>query len=225
MAKTARTTKDEAAKATSPLPPADDPQEPQGKPNGVDIPPPDAAKKPSKFARFLVKSGVTMTAGEAASVDVHKPENGAYFRTHPDESMYEPVHCFEQKVGGKRLYLIDPALIVLPEIEGMVKSVLLAPYVTQFGGLGVWPISIEHGEMGWIKSALHICELAKTQWVTAISVKKAQSYRWIVSATDFGEPPWPANLDRDKLLELAFPESDWILDRDHDALKRVRGEK
>ena len=216
---------DKSERPPVPSPAVDLPGDHEVKPNGSDIPEPDAVKKPSKFARFLVKSGVTMTAGEAASVDVRKPENGAYFRTHSDESMYEPVHCFEQKVGGKRLYLIDPALIVLPEIEGMVKSVLLAPYVTQFGGLGVWPISIEHGELGWVKSALHICELAKTQWVTAISVKKAQSYRWIVSATDFGEPPWPANLDRDKLLELAFPESDWILDRDHDALKRVRGEK
>ena len=41
--------------------------------------------------------------------------------------MYTPVYCFEQKAGGKRLYLIDPLLAGLPEIEGMTKRIFVRP--------------------------------------------------------------------------------------------------
>ena len=78
--------------------------------------------------------------------------------------------------------------------------------------------------MAWIKSALFICDRAKEQWVSAISVKPQQAYRMQPASKDFGQPPWPAPLDQDKLLELAFREDEWILDRDHPALKKARGE-
>jgi hypothetical protein len=196
--------------------------------NGLDedtakVPPPDAAKAPSKFARFRVDETVASTAGEAAVVEVKKPETGVFFQTHNDPEMYCPIHCFEQKAGGKRYYPIDPSLIGLPEIEGMTKRVLFVPYITQFGGLGIWPISIDYDDMAWIKSALFICEEAKTRWVAAISVKKQQAYRIQYAAKGFGEPPWPP-LDQDKLLELAFRVEEWILARDHPVLQRIRGE-
>jgi hypothetical protein len=222
MARTARATKDEATK-TPPV--IDDQQERDGKPNGADIPSPDAAKEPSKFARFRVDDRVIHTIGEAASVEVKKPDNGVFFRTHPDLELYTPISCFERKAGGKKLYLIDPALSDLPEIEGMTKRVVFAPYVTQFGGLGVWPISIDYADMAWIKSALYICDEAKARWVAAISVKRQQAYRLQPSANDFGPPPWPPNLTQDRVLELAFRQDEWILDRDHEALKQIRGER
>ena len=207
------------------------PESEAAKGNGLEegittIPPPDAAKKPSRFAKFKVKDAVVPTAaGQAAVVEVKKPDSGVFFRMHPSPEMYEPVWCFEQKAGGKRLFLIDPDLCGLPELEGMVKRIMFAPYITQFGGMGLWPISIDYEEMAWIKSALHICDQAKAQWVTAISVKKQQAYRLQPAATGFGEPPWPTPLEQDKLLELAFREDEWIEDRDHSALKRLRGEK
>jgi hypothetical protein len=163
-------------------------------------------------------------AGEAAVVEVRKPESGVFFRTHTDPEMYQPVYCFEQKAGGKRLYLIDPALAGLPEIEGMTKRILFVPYITQFGGLGIWPISIDYDEMAWIKSALFICDEAKKRWVSAISVKTQQAYRMQPASKDFGPPPWPEPLNHDRLLELAFREDEWILDRDHPALQKARGE-
>ena len=55
-------------------------------------------------------------------------------------------------------------------------------------------------------------------------MKKQNQYRVQYAARDFGPPPWPP-LDQDKILELAFPEEDWILSRDHPALKRLRGEE
>jgi hypothetical protein len=162
------------------------------------IPPPDARQQPSKFSRFKATDRVVRTTGEAAVVEVRKPEPGVFFRTHTDAEMYTPVWCFEQKAGGKRLYLIDPALLELPEIEGMTKRIVFAPYITQFGGLGVWPISIDFEEMAWIKSALYICEQARTRWVSAISVKKQNAYRHQYAQKDFGPPPWPV-LDQEGL--------------------------
>jgi hypothetical protein len=120
--------------------------------------------------------------------------------------------------------LIDPALSTLPEIEGMTKRVLFVPYYTQFGGIGIWPISIDYDELAWIKSALHICSEALDRWVSASSVKKQQQYRLQYATKDFGAPAWPENLTQDHLLGLAFRETDMILDREHDALKAVRGE-
>jgi hypothetical protein len=214
-----------ASKIEPPPPVIEDPAEDhQGEPNGADIPPPDAAKSPSKFARFKVSETIIHSAGEAAVVEVRKPESGAFFRTHPDPEMYTPVWCFERKVGGKRLYPIDPALRGLPEIEGMTKQVTFVPYITQFGGMGVWPIAIEYEELAWIKSALHICEEAKNRWVAAVSVKKQQAYRLQPATKDFGPPPWPPHLDQDKILELAFRPDEWITDRDHPALQQIRGE-
>jgi hypothetical protein len=171
-----------------------------------------------------VSETIVTAAGEAAVVEVKRPDNGTFFRTNPDRALWEAVYCFERKAGGKRLYLIDPSLCNLPEVEGMTKRVLFVPYYTQFASIGMWPISIDFDELAWIKSALHICSEALTKWVSATSVKKQQQYRLQVATRDFGEPQWPANLTQDYLLGLAFHESDMILSRDHDALKAVRGE-
>jgi hypothetical protein len=210
-----------------PISPADlpPPDTPTG--NGADdtlIPPPDAAKAPSKFTRFKVSETIVAATGEAAVVDVKRPDNGVFFRTHPDRSLWEAVYCYERKAGGKRLYLIDPELLNLPEIEGLTKRVMFVPYCTQFGGLGLWAISIDYDDMAWIKSALHICSEALEHWVSANSVKKQQQYRIQYASKDFGPPAWPADLTQDRLLDLAFKDSDMILDRDHDALRAARGE-
>jgi hypothetical protein len=189
-----------------------------------EIPPPDAVKSPNKFSRFKVSENIVATAGEAAAVEVKRPDNGVFIRTHSDHALWEAVWCFERKAGGKRLYLIDPQLSTLPEIEGMTKKVLFAPYCTQFGGLGLWPISIDYDELAWIKSALHICAEAVEKWVSATSVKKQQQYRLQYATRDFGPPPWPPNLTQEHLLSLAFREADMILNRDHDALRAIRGE-
>jgi hypothetical protein len=201
MAKKLATDKSEQPR----VPPPDMSEAPPPQPNGAgtSIPSPDAPKNPSKFGRFKVSEKIVATAGEAAVVEAKKPENGVFFRTHPDPEMYVPVHCFERRVGGKRLYPIDPTLSGLPELEGMTKRVMFVPYITQFGGMGVWPISIDYEELAWIKSALHICDEAKSQWVSAISVKKQQAYRLQPASKDFGPPPWPPQLDQDKILELA----------------------
>jgi hypothetical protein len=192
--------------------------------DGAPIPPPDTAKAPSKFARFKVSEKIVAATGEAAVVDVKRPDNGVFFRTHPDRSLWEAVHCYERKAGGKRLYLIDPDLRTLPEIEGLTKRVMFVPYCTQFGGLGLWAISIDYDDLAWIKSALHICSEALEHWVSASSVKKQQQYRIQYASRDFGPPAWPADLTHDRLLNLAFHDSDMILDRDHDALRAARGE-
>ena len=142
----------------------------------------------------------------------------------PNRELWEAAYCYERKAGGKRLYLIDPALCALPELEGMIKRVMFVPYCTQFGGLGMWPVSVDYDDIPWIKSALHICSEALEHWVSACSVKKQGQYRIQHATKDFGQPPWPADLTQERLFSLAFRDNDMILDRDHEALCAARGE-
>ena len=126
------------------------------------VPPPDAPGDLDKYARFIVKDVVTATTGEAAVCTVGTPGKTSYFRTHPDTSYYLHLHVLVYEGEGKRrTYLLDPALLGLPELEGLCKICRVVPYITHHGTIGIWLISIEYDDNPWIRSALNITEEAK----------------------------------------------------------------
>ena len=67
----------------------------------------------------------------------------SFFRTHPDASYYLHLHVLVYDGEGKRRsYLLDPALLGLPELEGLCKICRVVPYITHHGAIGIWLISI-----------------------------------------------------------------------------------
>jgi hypothetical protein len=188
------------------------------------IPPPDAPGDLDKYARFIVKDVVTATTGEAAVCTVGTPGKTSYFRAHPDASYYLHLHVLVYEGEGKRrTYLLDPALLGLPELEGLCKICRVVPYITHHGTIGIWLISIEYDDNPWIRSALNITEEAKARWVAAVAVTKQSQYRRQYPTREFDEPNWP-ELPVSGWLDLAFSADSWITERDHPVLKKIRGE-
>jgi hypothetical protein len=210
-----------AVENTTPIQAIEAVAEPTG--NGS-IPPPDAPQDVGKYARFLVDDTVTATTGDVAVCTVGVPGKTSFFRAHPDPAFYPHLRClvFEGE-GRKHTYLVDPSLGDLPELEGLLKIQRACPYITHHGAIGIWMISIEYDDNPWIRSALNILEEAKTRWVGAVSVKKQAQYRKQYPTRDYGKPPWPT-LGLEGWLDLAFTADDWITDRDHPILKKIRGE-
>ena len=105
----------------------------------------------------------------------------------------------------------------------MIKQVMFVPYCTQFGGLGMWPISIDFDDNSWIKSALHICSEALIVGSPPAASRSrgstASNTRLRTSASHPGPPISP----RSACSALAFRDNDMILDRDHEALCAARG--
>jgi hypothetical protein len=218
----ARASEDEPTKA---LPSGPEPEAAKG--NGVDeisIPSPDAGDGLDEFARYAVQDVVTTQAGQAVTCAVGPPNKLHFFRTHQDPSLYRVLHFLVVETDNKkRTYLVNGALVDLPEFEGRTKVARTAPWINEHGGLGIWLPSIQHDENSWVRSALILIEEAKTRWVAAIPVKKVGAYTLLPSKRDRGEPDWPA-LSFSHWMKLAFPQDMRIDDRDHPIAKVLRGE-
>jgi len=189
-----------------------------------EIPSPDAGEELDEFARYAVQDVVTSQAGEAVTCSVGPPNKLHFFRTHRDPSLYRVLHFLVVETENKRrTYLVDGSLVGLPEFEGRTKVARTAPWINEFGGLGIWLPSIQHDENSWVRSALTLIEEAKTRWVAAIPVKKVGAYTLLPSKRDRGEPEWP-HLTFAGWMNLAFPEDMRINTRDHSIAQMLRGE-
>jgi hypothetical protein len=209
------------------VPPAPAPEstptpEPVG--NGADIPSPTAGEDVDEFARYVVQDVISSQSGEAVVCTVGPPNKLHFFRTHADPTLYRTLHFLVVETDNKkRTYLVNGALIGLPEFEGRTRVALTAPWINEHGGLGIWLPSIQNDENPWVRSALIIIEEAKKAWVAAIPVKKAGAYSLLASQRNRGEPTWP-NLDFSGWMRLAFPQDMRIDTRDHPIAKMLRGE-
>jgi hypothetical protein len=177
MAARPREPEDEAAK----VPPEPAATNGNGVGDGaVDIPEPDAKKTVSKYARFKATEQVKAATEEASHTCAYgPPPRTAFARAHPDKSLRIGLLTVVHEVGTKKTsYLLDDSLQTDPELEGMVKLVMLVPWVThhQPHKLGIWPISIENERNPWIQSALTIVDAITLKWLRVIPVVKRSEY-------------------------------------------------
>jgi hypothetical protein len=158
----------------------------------TDLPSLMADAELDEFERYAVSDAAMVPAGEAATCAVGPPGKMAYFRCPTDPAFYRSYSFLVcESEGRKRTYLLAGALFELPELEGHIRVARTTPYVTHFGTLGLWLISIEHDDNPWVKSALWAAEQAKSRWLAAVPVKKQSQYRMQPAGRDFGEPTWP----------------------------------
>ena len=74
----------------------------------------------------------------------------------------------------------------------------------------------------WLDSKQLAIELTKTKWVRIVSNMEAKSYEAIVALGEMPDPVWPPE-SFEELVQLAFRDH-YISDRNHPALKKLRGE-
>ena len=191
---------------------------------GLDIPPPNAGEDIDEFARYAVQDVTTPQAGEVVTCSVSPPNKLHFFRTHPNSTLYRILHFLVIETDNKkRSYLVNGALVGLPEFEGRTKVARTSPWINEHGGLGIWLPSIQHDENSWVRSALLAIERAQFEWIAAIPVKKIGAYTILPSQRDRGDPIWPS-LNFSGWMKLAFPDDMRIDHRDHPIARQLRGE-
>jgi hypothetical protein len=137
------------------------------------IPPPDEPNDLDKYARFIASDAVVATKGAVAVCSWGPPPKSSFIRTHPSPEFYVHLHVLVLESEGKRrTYLLDPRLLVLPELEGYPKIQRTTPWISEHGAIGIWPISVELDDNPWVRSALNVTSEAQTRWLAAIAVKK-----------------------------------------------------
>jgi hypothetical protein len=196
----------------------------------LEIPPPDAKVKVSKYARFMASEQVLASTEETSHTCAYgPPPKTAFVRAHPDRSLRIPLLTVVHEVGTKKVhYLLDDALQADSDLEGMTKLVLAVPYIThhQPPKLGIWPISIEHDKNPWIQGALNIIDQITIKWLRMVPIPKRSEYVTKPSTAEFPEPDWskvPPVIDT--WLDMAFGQADWITPEnwtDHPLRKLLR---
>ena len=188
---------------------------PDGNAGDFEIPAPDAPNNLGKYARFVASEEVVSSRqAKAHACMLSPPPKNSFARVHPDNNLRLNLHVLVHEVGNKKkLYLIDPGLQADPDLEGLTKIIMVAPFVTHHKPpkLGLWPVSIEHENNPWIQSALNIIAELQQSWLKVIPVTARGEYITRPPAAHFGEPKWedtPGHITG--WLDLAFQETDWL---------------
>ena len=133
------------------------------------------------------------------------------------------------EVGSKKkTYLVHPGLKDDPDLHGYVMVKKAVPYVTHHkpAKKGLWPISVEHSDNTWVRSALNIVEDTAIEWLKVIPMPTLGEYVTRSPSVVFPEPNWaalPPSIF--EWLDAAFPEADWLTPdnwADHPVRKALR---
>jgi len=166
-------------------------------------------------------------AEQKTTIRVDRPPPQSFFRMSPLEEhqleMYTLVYPAEsESKKDRQTYLVSEDLF--EEGKGFsLRKLRLG--VTREGKLFVWPMSLPNlggWSNTWVDSAHECARQAETRWCCINSDTKLQRYTWICALGDFGEPTFPT-VPFNEILASAF-EGRIIASRDHDILRRLRGE-
>jgi hypothetical protein len=192
--------------------------------NGVEPPLPSHDGGIGDFEQFAISTDVDHLDGVPVTCRVGAPKKGTFFRCHPNPDYYKALNFLEHEIDGKRRqFLILSSLLGLEEVDGLVGSRLVVPYITQHGLVGVWLVSIEHADNTWVSSAMGAIRAAKATWTAATAKPPIGQYLVRHPAVEIPEPSWP-DWSLKQWYDVAFPADVWIKDREHVILRKLRGE-
>ena len=122
------------------------------------------------------------------------------------------------------MYYVDETLWELSDLQGSLKSTILAPWMLTDGTLGMWPISTrEFGGADWRDSALDAVRQARSGWVRAQSDQKARRWRSYSPHESLDGRDWPHDLTPEKFYGRAFSKARLVQEADHNLIRRLRG--
>ena len=154
-------------------------------------------------------------------VPVRKPNKHDFFRVHPSPEMSLATAIFDDK-DEREVFFVEPSM--REALLGETKPVLLVPFITRQGVVGIWPIALP-GDGGrrneWHETARDAAERGKTHWTRLAADMSLGAYRIYQAEGELSDPVWP---DRtlSELLEIAFRDR-IISTEDHPVIRRLRG--
>jgi hypothetical protein len=188
----------------------------------------DTPKKPASFdpARFRMSTSSSrdpVARKVVTLVRVGKAANQQFVRTRAGDE-WRTECAIVHLAGDDRPYIVDPSVAHL--VVHDMKHVQLRLGIDRQGNLFLWPIPLppaEGSENLWNQSQRQIADLAETRWVRMMSNTAIGAYEALEAGGEIPEPTWP-ELTFAEILEIAFGHGHVIDDRDHPALRTLRGE-
>lgn len=188
----------------------------------------DTPKKPAAFDPARFRMGTSLSKDPVARkvvtlVRVSRPADQQFVRTRTDAGWR--TECAIVKLAGDdRPYIVDPSVAHLA--IGDMKLVQLRLGIDRQGNLFLWPVPLppaEGSENSWNQSQRQVADLAEKRWVRMKSINAIGAYEAFEAGAEIPEPTWP-ELTFAEILEIAFGNGHVIDDRDHPALRTLRGE-
>jgi hypothetical protein len=188
----------------------------------------DTPKKPAAFDPARFRMGTSSSKDPAARkvvtlVRVRRPVDQQFVRTRTDAG-WRTECAIVNLVGDDRPYIVDPSVAHLA--IGDMKLVQLRLGIDRQGNLFLWPVPLppaEGSENSWNQSQRQVADLAEKRWVRMKSNNAIGAYEAFEAGAEIPEPAWP-ELTFAEILEIAFGNGHVIDDRDHPALRTLRGE-
>ena len=151
-----------------------------------------------------------------------KPNRHEWVRIRPGEEWRLETVLFEDKVAGEN-FLVEPDIV--PELLGEVTPVCLFVTANRQNDPFLWCVKlpgVDGRSSAWHTSALEAAQLAQSRWIRVSANMTAGYYDVFETTAELPDPQWPEQTLAE-LLEICFRDR-FIRDRDHIALKRLRGE-
>ena len=188
----------------------------------------DTHQKPNPFdpERFRISpnsgSG-NITRKLITTIPVRKPKKQAFVRCNSADA--NRAECGLLTIeGDDRPYIVYPEIAHLAGNE--LKTVQLRLAIDRQGNNFLWPVPLpptDGPENTYNQSHRQIADLAETTWLRMSSNRTIAAYEAVEAVGDIPEPVWP-ELSLAEMIEIAFGKSHLIADRDHPALRKLRGE-
>ncbi len=193
--------------------------------------PAGATPQSSIFAdasKFQLGQGFELGVKRVYGASCRKPPRQEFVRTHKDPMMTMPAAIISLKDEMGENFLVMPEL--LSEMQGEIRPTLLVTSITRGGDLFFWPIPIpsdsNRSSRRWSQSALDAAEAAKSAWIRVYANNGQGQYEWMIASdsSSIGEPAWPADLTKSRMLELCFGGGNLITSLSHPVVKKLRGQ-
>lgn len=188
----------------------------------------DFPKKPAPFdpARFRMNATPSTEAPARkvlTAVPTGKPSRQQFVRTRVGDDWR--AECGIVKLeGDERPYIVDPSVAHL--VAHDMKLVQLRLGIDRQGNLFLWPVPlppVEGVENPWNQSHRQIADLSESHWIRMMSNNAIGAYEALEAGREIPDPAWP-ELTFSEILEIAFGHGHVIDDRDHPAIRKLRGE-
>ncbi len=193
-------------------------------PNDTPRPQDSAAPDPFDPARLRLATNYGETLGvkkTLTTLPCRKPNRHDWVRVREGEEWRLETAVFENKALNE-VYLVDPA--IAPELLGEIVPVCLFLAANRQNDPFFWQVklSVDGRTNSWNASALEAATLAQTRWVRMSANMLAGYYDVYTTTAELADPQWP-ELNFQELLKISFRDR-FIRDRDHIAIKALRGE-
>ena len=188
----------------------------------------DNSKKPASFDPARFRMGGTTSAEPPArkvltAVPTGKPGKQQFVRTRVGDEWRAECGLLKLE-GDERPYIVDREAAQYVALD--IKHVQLRLGIDRQGNLFLWPVPLPAADIAentWNLSQRQIADLAERRWVRMTSNRTIGAYEGFEAGAEIPEPTWP-ELTFAEILEIAFGHGHVIDDRDHPALRTLRGE-